>query len=107
FENRGKPAIGIDPVHRFAGGEIEDMRAATKSVDARFRAAVCVLETPQSAQAKLGSAAFDKLDDMLGIASDVIAYPELRAAMFRLDGEQKAVRRRICGGIVIRQSVVE
>ena len=43
FENRGKPAIGVDPVHRFAGGKIEDMRPATKSVDTRFRAAVCVL----------------------------------------------------------------
>ena len=46
FENGGKPTIGIDPVHRFAGREIENMRPTAKPVDARFRAAVCVLETP-------------------------------------------------------------
>ena len=56
---------------------------------------------------ELGGAAFDELDDVLGIAGDVIAHPELRAAMFWLDGEQEAVRRRVFGGIVIRQSVVK
>jgi hypothetical protein len=31
----GKPAIGIDPVHRLAGGEIEDVRPAAEPVDPR------------------------------------------------------------------------
>ncbi|AMM86105.1 hypothetical protein AZF01_18585 [Martelella sp. AD-3] len=107
LQHGGKPAIGRDPVHRLAGGEIKDMRPTTKSVDARFRAAICVLETPQSTQAKFGSAAFDELDDMLRIAGDVIAHPELRTAMLWLDGEQEAIGGRILNGIVIRQSFVE
>ena len=44
---------------------------------------------------------------MLGIAGDIITHPELCATMFWLDGEQEAIRGRIFGGIVIRQSVVE
>ena len=58
-------------------------------------------------QAEFSGAAFDELDDMLGIAGDIITHPELCATMFWLDGELEAVRRRIFGGIVVRQSVVE
>jgi len=44
---------------------------------------------------------------MLRVTRDIIAHPELRTAMLWLDGEQEAIRGRIFGGIVIRQSVVE
>ena len=40
LQHGGKPAVGIDPVHRFAGGEIEDMRAAAEPVDTGLRTAI-------------------------------------------------------------------
>lgn len=46
FQNRGKPAVSIDPVHCFAGDKIEDMRTTAEAVDSRPGTTVCVLKAP-------------------------------------------------------------
>jgi hypothetical protein len=61
------------------------MGAAAEPVEARPRAGVGVLKAPSAGEAEFGGAALHELDEAFGIASHVIAHPELAAAMLRLD----------------------
>src|SRR5204862_1513529 len=88
-----EPAIGVDPVHGLAGGEVEDMRAAAEAIEPGLRAGVGVLEAPSAREVELGGAAFHELDETLGIAGHVVTHPELAAAMLRLDREEEAFGR--------------
>jgi hypothetical protein len=98
-----EPAIGVDPVHGLAGGEVEDMGAAAEPVEPRPRAGVGVLEAPSSGEAELGGAALHELDEALGIAGHVVAHPELAAAMLRLDREEEAFGGRFLRCAVLGQ----
>lgn len=63
IDRLGEPTVGIDPGHRFAGREIEDMRAATEAVETRPGAGVGVLKAPSAGEMEFGGAAYDELAD--------------------------------------------
>ncbi|CAH1655316.1 hypothetical protein CHELA20_53872 [Hyphomicrobiales bacterium] len=107
IENLGKPAIGVDPGDGFAGGEIEDMRAAAEAVEARPRTGVGILEAPAAGETERRRAPLDELDDTRGIAGGIVAHPELRAAMLGLDRKEKAFRWRVFGGVLGGERVVD
>src|SRR5690606_18658746 len=91
----------------FPGGQVKNMCTSAEAVDARLRAGVGVLKAPAAGETECCGAAFDELDDVLGISGDVIAHPELCAAMFGLDREEEAVRRRLFRSAFFGKLVVE
>lgn len=106
-ENLGKPAACVGPGDGFAGGEIDDMRAASEAVGARPRTDGGVLQAPAAGEIERGRAAQDEADDVRGIAGGVIAHPELRAAMLGLDRQEEAFRWRVFGGVLGGEHFVE
>src|SRR5690606_35007352 len=87
-----EPAVGVDPVHGLAGRKIEYVCAAAETIEARLRAGVGILEAPSALEPQRRGAALDELDNVLGITGGIVAYPELRTAMFGLDRQQEAIR---------------
>ena len=66
------------------------MRPAAKAIEARFRAAVGVLEPPAAREMKLGCAALDKTNDAFRVAAAIVTYPE-NGAVFGSNREQKSL----------------
>jgi hypothetical protein len=93
-EDRGEPAVDIDPAQSLAGGEIEHVRAAAEAVEPGSRAGVGVLEASSATEAEFGGAAFYELDQPLGIDGDIIAHQNGCAAVIRLDRQQESFGRR-------------
>ena len=106
-QNGGEPAVGVGPSDRLAGREIEHMGAAAETVETRFRAGVGVLKAPAAGEAEFGGATLHELDQTLRIARDVIAQPEFRAAMLRLDRQQKPLKGRLFRSAFLGQCVIE
>src|SRR3546814_18902626 len=65
------------------------MRAAAEAVEPGLRAGVGVLETPAAGQTEFRGAVLNELDQTLGIAGDVVAHPELGAAMSGLERQEE------------------
>ena len=106
-ERAVEPAISVDPGDRLAGGEIEHMGAAAERVDARPRASVGPLEAPAAGEGERLGAAKDEQDHLLRIAGDLVANPQLGAAVLGLNGEKKAVGRHVLPRGFLHEDLVE
>src|SRR5487761_1194232 len=83
------------------------MRAAAEGVDARPRAGVGPLETPAAGQAESLRAALNENDHLLRLAGLLVADPQRRAAVLRLDRQQEAFGGHVLPRGFLREGLVE
>ena len=75
----------MDPCYGLACGKIEYVCAAAECIDARFGAGVGPLEAPAAREAEDFGAALHEDDHLLRITGELVAHPELRCTVLRVD----------------------
>src|SRR6185437_4127890 len=87
--------------------EIEHMRATAEGVDAWLRAGVRPLEAPPTGQTESLRTTLDEKDHLLGIAGHLVADPQGRAVVLRLDRQQEPVGGHVFARGVLGEALVE